>query len=241
MEIENLLSKIGLNKKESRIYTTLLESGAMTIAGISQNSGVNRPAIYKIIPNLQKQGLVTMTTHGKQKRYLAESPHKLKILVDNLKDLLYLSLPELESVYEAKGYRPIVKFFKGKEGIKQVFMDVVNCLERKATYYRYTASLDLKKIDKYIPRDFRIIRDRKELEAVIISSSDATKQKWVGPNRVIKEMPPEFDLFDYEVSMLIYSDKIAFIDFNTEMAVIIENKKIAEFQRKLFQFIYRKI
>ncbi|MEQ1561627.1 MAG: helix-turn-helix domain-containing protein [Nitrospira sp.] len=241
MEIEDLLNKLGLSKKESSVYMTLLKNGSMTVGSLSKESGINRPAIYKLLPDLQKQGLVVLTPYGKQKKYTAEPPNKLKTLIDDLKFNLLEKLPDLESIYELKDKKPDVKFFKGKDGIGQIFMDVANSLERKGTYYRYTASEDLKKIDKYIPKEFRIIRDRKELEAVIISSKSANEQKWVHPNRVIKYIPDEFDLFDQGVTMFIYAEKISIIDYSSELGIIIENKKITEFQKKLFKFIYQKL
>jgi hypothetical protein len=171
----------------------------------------------------------------------AESPNKLKNLVDDLKYNLIEKLPELELMYEMKDKKPDIKFFKEKQGIRKIFMDVVNTLNRNDTYYRYTASEDLKKIDKYIPQEFRTIRDRKNLQAVIITSKSAEEQKWVHPNRVVKSIPDEFDLFDQGVTMFIYGDKISIIDYASEIGIIIENKKIADFQRKLFKFIYQKL
>lgn len=241
MKNEELLSRIGLNKKESQIYLTLLENGGMTIAGISHKSKINRPAVYKLLPNLQKLGLVVNTPYGKQTHYVAESPKKLRALIDGLKDSFFELLPDLENTYEGMGYKPIVKFFIGKEGIGHVFMDVVNTLSRGETYYRYTAGSDIKKINKYMPAEFKKIREQKALEAVIISTQALAEAGKRNIHRVVKTMPEEFDHFNQDITIYIYGDKISFIDFNTDTAVIIENKKIAEFQRKIFQFVYRKL
>ena len=101
MEIEELLSKIGLNKNESAIYLALLNNGPMTVAGISQKSSLHRPTIYKTIPNLEKTGLITNTPYGKLKKYVAENPQKLKTLLDNLNDKLSATLPDLEVIYKS--------------------------------------------------------------------------------------------------------------------------------------------
>jgi hypothetical protein len=41
--------------------------------------------------------------------------------------------------------------------------------------------------------------------------------------------------------MTIYANKVWFIDFNTETSIIIENKQIAEFQKKLFKLLYKSL
>jgi len=41
--------------------------------------------------------------------------------------------------------------------------------------------------------------------------------------------------------MTIYGHKVAYIDFNTETSIVIENPMIAEFQRKLFKLAYNSL
>ena len=48
-----------------------------------------------------------------------------------------------------------------------------------------------------------------------------------------------FGLFYYEISELIDSQKVAFMDYQTETAIVIENPAIAEFQKKIFQMLYQ--
>jgi hypothetical protein len=45
-------------------------------------------------------------------------------------------------------------------------------------------------------------------------------------------------LFDFGITQLIYGDKIAFIDYNTDTATIIENPVIAKFQATLFKIMF---
>ena len=59
--------------------------------------------------------------------------------------------------------------------------------------------------------------------------------------REIKVVPPDFDLFEYNVSQVIYGNKVAVIDYNTETAVVIENPTVARFQGKIFELLFRKL
>ena len=65
MTKSNIFNKIGLNDKELKIYTSLIERGPLLIAQIAKQTGLHRPAIYKNLPNLISKGLVTVSFKGK--------------------------------------------------------------------------------------------------------------------------------------------------------------------------------
>ena len=44
-----------------------------------------------------------------------------------------------------------------------------------------------------------------------------------------------------EIEALAVPPKIAFVDYNTETAIIIENSTIAKFQERLFKLLYQKL
>ena len=66
---------------------------------------------------------------------------------------------------------------------------------------------------------------------------------WMQPRleRSVKFVPKNYGLFDYDITEILYGDKIAFIDYNTETGLIIENPVIAEFQKKIFKLLYDKL
>jgi len=94
---------------------------------------------------------------------------------------------------------------------------------------------------KYLSKKYRLLRDRKKLERKVITNAPNKAQKHVRLEREIKVVPPDFDLFEYNVSQVIYGDKVAVIDYNTETAVVIENETIAKFQQKIFELLFRKL
>ncbi|MDR3558263.1 MAG: hypothetical protein P4L61_01900 [Candidatus Pacebacteria bacterium] len=54
-------------------------------------------------------------------------------------------------------------------------------------------------------------------------------------------MPDDLGPFEHNVTEVIYGDKVAFIDYGSEIAMIIESKKIAEFQKHIFRMFYKKL
>lgn len=237
MKGTDLLRKIGLNKYQASIYISLIERGPMTVAGISRASGLNRPIIYKFLPALQEMDLVALVVAGRQKHYIAQSPDNLRSLVRGINLEIEQSLPELERAFAVQGKQPIVKFFYGKNGISAIFKDLVTSLGKESVYYRFTSNKDLESITQYIPRDYMEMRDRKRLDRFVINNEKAAERMVLG--REVKTIPKEVDPFDYDINQIIYGNKVAFMDFNSDTAVLIENKKIADLQKAIFKILYK--
>jgi hypothetical protein len=72
-------------------------------------------------------------------------------------------------------------------------------------------------------------------------SSKSAKEKNPRLERELVMIPENIDDFDQNISMTIYGNKVAYIDFSNESSIIIENPMIAEFQRKLFMLNYRNL
>ena len=241
MTKSNIFNKIGLNDKELKIYTSLIERGPLLIAQIAKQTGLHRPAIYKNLPNLISKGLVTVSFKGKQKFYVAEEPEKLKNLVSELTNELEDIIPELRASYHAKEKKPLVKFLEGKDAIIFVLNDLVTSLKKGDIFYRYSSVKDSQKSSEYLPHDYRKIRDQKQLQRFVITNENTMIGKKPRLDRAVKFIPNNYGLFDYDITQIIYGDKVAFLDYNTETAFIIENPIIAEFQKKIFKLLYDKL
>jgi len=69
-------------------------------------------------------------------------------------------------------------------------------------------------------------------------SDSGAKQKLPRLERELITIPPEFDDFADNVSLTLYGNKIAYIDFTTETSIIIEHKALADFHQKMFRMLY---
>lgn len=107
-------------------------------------------------------------------------------------------------------------------------------LPKGSVFYRISAENDVEKSNSYLPKDYREKRDKKQLERMVISSSKAAFPKQKRLERDILIIPKLYDAFDQDVTMTIYGDKVAYIDFSNESSIVIENPMIADFQKKLF-------
>jgi len=237
----DILQKIGLNKNESAIYVALLEFGPATISAVARKTGVHRPLIYKALPFLKDNGLISESPKGKLTQYVAEPPEKLEALFEGFKFEFGEMMPELKSLYQTAEKKPLVKYFEGRKGVSSVFEDIVTSLKRGDVFYRYSSTKNTEKSNSYLPPNYREIRDKKQLERFVITSESRGKTKKPRLERDMKFVPANYGLFDYDVTEIVYGNNIAFVDYNSETALVIENPIIAEFQKKLFKILYDRL
>ena len=239
MEYSKILQKIGLSERESCIYIDLLENEISTISDIAKRTNLHRPVIYQTLPILEEMGLISKNLKGKRTCYTAESPTKLRSIMENLTKGFESTIQDLEEMHEHKERKPTIKTLSGKKGIQFVFYDVLNTLKKWDVYYRYSARSNLEKTKSYLPDDYRALVALKEIQRCVITSETLAKTKRPRLEREIVTIPKNFDLFDDNVSKMIYANKIAIIDYNTEMVLIVENPMLARFEEKIFKFLFK--
>lgn len=244
MEHKEFLEKLGLNKGESAVYLALLEYGRLSVSELSRKTGLYRTQIYDALGGLIREALVTVSPKGKYKVYTAESPKVLEKKFLDLSNRFDEEIATLTLLHRSpEACRPIVKYVEGQKGITAINDDIVTSLKRGDIYYRYSSSRvsEHEWRHNYLSKKYRVLRDQKKLERMVITNLPNKLKKHPRLEREIKVVPPDFDLFEYNVSQIIYGNKVAVIDYNTETAVVIENATIAKFQEKIFRLLFRKL
>lgn len=237
MKYIQILSKIWLTNEQSKIYIDLLENNESNIIEISNRTKLHRPLIYKTLPYLIESGIVSKILKWKRNYYKAESPEYLKKLFENLTNRFDSILPELEDLYKTWNKNPTIQVLKWKKWVKQIFEDVVMSLKKWETYYRYSSRSNFN--DSFLPSNYRELRDKKQIQRMVITSEKLEKQKNKRLEREIVTIPTWFDLFDDNIVKIIYADKIAIIDYNSLTSFVIQNKILAKFEEKLFKIMYK--
>ncbi len=233
------LTKIGVSPQETRLYLSMLALGDTTVSEIARSAAIHRPMVYKMLPRLCEKGLVFKQASGKRERYRAEHPSRLKYLMQHVADDIEALIPELEATYRPAEIKPLVRYLEGARGIASVYDDILTTLAHGATYYRVSsAKPEVYDSGRFLPSRYLERRNHKQLERFVITTEQTKAKQKPDLNRAVKTIPAKYGLFDFNVTEIIYGGKIAFIDYKSETAVIIENERIAEFQKKVFKMTY---
>lgn len=116
-----------MTDNEAKVFLAMLELGPATVLQIATKSGINRPTTYVQIESLKKRGLVEHMTKGKKTMYATKEPSQLESMLERQakeievhKGELAKILPQLQTMYDLAGRKPVVRYFEGKDGIAQV-------------------------------------------------------------------------------------------------------------------------
>lgn len=236
-EALSVLAALGLTENQAKIYHSLLGESPATISTISQVTGLHRPAIYTALPGLIEIQLISRVIIGKREYFVSEQPSRLDHLIRDWQTRMSALIPDLTEGFRSKK-KPIVKVYSGPDGIAAIFEDVARTLDANTAFYRYSAYSKIhKKKTRYLPR---IYRERMEsLQGYVITNEDYPSHQMLGRSvKVIRSK--EFKLND-NVTLMIYGDRVAYIDYNTEQAMIIENTALASFHRQIFLLLFRQL
>ena len=248
---QDVLSRAGLDDKEAAIYETLLKNGQQGVLELSKKSPYKRGDLYNILYSLRDKGIVEQTIKDKKIQFRPRDPYRLKEYIveqeqkyreaDGLIDSV---LPGLSEMFKMTTERPVVRVIGGLEGIKELYEDTLKVGKPIEAFLEASESE---------PRVWRWLRDSyvgRRVKAgiparVIVSAGedknsadylahDATELR---ETRVVAK-----NLFPCKLEIQIYGNKVSFANYNKNdalIAVIIDNKNIADTMRGLFELAWK--
>lgn len=244
MEIIPILKQLGFSEKETKVYLALLKNGPSSVRVLAQASGINRGTTYDILKSLKESGLVTYYHKDTKQFFVSEDPSALsKTLeqrIESLKEVkqsLIHIIPELKSLFNEAGDKPVVKYYDGFSGVRVVLSDVLettaSSLEK--LYYVFSSAAIREYLYKAFP-NFTKERVKKKIKVRAIG---------LGHRGTVAELSEKKSLSTKKSSptyILIYPGKVAMISINSSkqpLALIIEDEALFITQQRLFDFIWQ--
>lgn len=230
-----LLQEIGLTGIEAKIYLTLLDIGTSLAGRIAQKSGIHRRTVYDALERLIEKGLVTYIKSNNRQHYNAVHPSRLRAILKERENLVEEVIPALEAKYALLQEQDETLFFKGKEGLKAVFEDMIKAGKEILVL---GASPDAYNILKYYFFKFDAERKRKRIRSKLIFTERARgiKELYKVPLAKIRYLP---NSFDNPMAINIYGDTVAIILWSDNpFAILIRDKAIAGSYKKHFELMW---
>ncbi len=250
MQIEVILKNFGLSEKEISVYLALIELGPSSVREISSKSKVNRGTTYDILKSLIALGIVSYYNKESKQYFIAEEPEKLLNAIDqkeeDLKEVkknIQESLPLIKTLFEKQGGKPVVKFYEGSKGVRQIFEDVLEEVSKTPDwmYYLYSSATAEHRKNVYgaMP-DFSKKRIAKKIKVKIISLGEGGKLAGLDER---KQMPAGKKNLK-ATHEIIYAGKVAHISIDSHeepVGVVIQNDAIYQTQKLIFEYNWNKL
>ena len=238
MEIKHILEQLGLKDKKADVYLAALELGSATVIEISKKAGIKRTTCYDILMDLIKMGLVSETSKGKKRLFIGEDPEKILGDLENKEKLFSGILPQLKAVYNIKGVKPKIRFYEGKEGLREVYADTLKYSGEIAAF----ASEDVvRTLGREWADDYLKKRVKKNIRVRVILPKTEYVSKIVGEDReslrTSKLIDPQKYPFSIEINIYGHK-KVALMSSREETGIIIEGDEVYKTMKLIFELLW---
>lgn len=249
MQINKILDLFNLQPLAKEIFLVALENGPTGATTLAQKVGVKRTAIYDLLENLIKAGLIVESQKNNIKIFAVQKPEIIELLIEEKqKNILTAksALTELKNTYYTKNSatKPRLQLFEGREELQHMMKDLL-------LYHDITAYVlwPVEKIIKLLGSDFYREFHKKRAERNI-----KIKVIWPHPQATAKtkydffkndiELKREIRLapknIDFSLGYTIYANTVRFISSQKEnYGFLIESPEMAEMMKQQFEIIWQ--
>lgn len=243
MHIEPLLENLGLNKSESKIYIAALELGKSLPKHLAGKADIKRPTLYKFLPEMIKQGLISETIIGKRRYLIAEPPQNyLDKKQSDIEEMQKL-LPELNLLLTVSLDKPKIIFYEGVEGIKKLYFDNLRQAQPILEFVsleKINPEIEFHSANYYIPQRIK----RKIPIKILISGTAKSKSINLKTDPYALREIKILDEIKYPIPLecYIYGDNVSFAVYRSDsepIGLIVRSKEIAATMRSVFNFIWQ--
>lgn len=251
-KIKLILDKLDLNPIEKDVFVANFQLGSAAASAIAKKAGLNRVTAYEALRRLSKKGLVRIGAKRNTRiKYfevedvqsvegaLARRKENIETAIQDLQKLA----PEFRSLRKGAPDRPVVLFYEGTEGIKNVLLDTLAQRPDIVLSFVSAEQLGTSYDEKFLERYWTKRTELKIPSWGIMPGTEQAKNFYT-PERNIRELrkikfiPP--DAYHFENNIDIYGDNIAVSSLapDNEYGIIVRSKSIASGLRSIFNLLW---
>ena len=126
--LADVLTKLGLTRRESEVYIALLSMGKATVGELLETLDIHQPQLYNVLSSLYRKGFIQVIS-GRPKLYIANNPlsliDSLQIELSGLKDEIRLFLEFIK-----KNKHDEVPPIAVTRGVTGLFSNLIELIDR---------------------------------------------------------------------------------------------------------------
>ncbi len=251
MQLESLLSLMGVTREESRVYLRLASTGPTSVGALARGVGKPRSTLYSLLRRLSEQGLVTESIKRGVVAFHAEEPDRLLQLfqerieaLEKGREELKEILPKLRRSRKHVSITPRLTLHEGKEGLKNVLRDMLLYHDLQTC-----ALWPIRQMIKVLSAEFFELHNQRRIQNRIYTRAiwpkeevvDLKRYPFLGTGarfeREIRIAPADMH---FSLGYWIYGSKVAFLASQSESyGFLVESDELAETLRAQFELIWK--
>ncbi len=249
--IEEILSSLGIDQTEAKVYFRLLENGSRAAGPLAHDLGIARATLYGILERLKETGLVTESSREAVKIFVAEPPEKVTLLLAERAErleahqkLLSGLLPQLQRADSIQLLRPTFQIYEGKTELAQAMKDMLlySNLETLA-FWPIQKMIDALPADLHRAHNTIRIRNKLSIRAIwprgtVVSLKD---YPFLGSRpELLRELRVAPEGVDASMGYWMYGTKVIFLSSRKEnIGFVIESAEMVEMLKVHFEVLWK--
>jgi sugar-specific transcriptional regulator TrmB len=239
-KIKKALQEFGLSEKDSLVYLNLLSFGETGISALEREMGVHRQIIYNSLYALELLGLVKHVIVKGRRKFSAQSPRRLQILVDR-KQQAALELIQKISDFATPTKEQEFEVFQGESSFIEYQMESLldakegETLSILGSQWNSFYSIMGTRIENYeklrISKGIKLRFIGSEIQKAVME--EATHKRPLFEYRIIKGLRNGF------VDINIWKSAISYNIFGNPVIIFhLKNQDIAKGQQEFFDSLW---
>ncbi|MBM3233376.1 hypothetical protein FJZ18_04390 [Candidatus Pacearchaeota archaeon] len=149
MDIISNLRKAGFTLNESEVYSILAELGESKTGRLCEKTGIPSSHIYEVLNSLVEKGVVSFKLYKNAKIYRINAPETLRNIflskkeeLEKTEEEINIAIQSLKKVPKNNETISDYKYFEGIKGIKSMWLELNNLMEKGDNMDAYTGSVE---------------------------------------------------------------------------------------------------
>jgi predicted transcriptional regulator len=240
-EILQSLSNLGLTDKESRVYLAILKLGEATVGDISDEAMIKRPTTYLVLDELRKKGMVLKIPYAKKTIFQAKSPDDFyKQAIENI-DQFERVLPKMRAMNpRQKSVKTL--YFEGLQGLKEALFYRINDLHGEiiSGFWAKDSGVEPKTLELLNQWGKQNQKNKNVLTGITPDHESIRKLKEIYPEEYGQITLVPTEEYSSDISIDVTKDFVRIIDPHNLKGIIIENDKVADAIKQIFEIVKKK-
>ncbi len=250
--LKKVLKNIGFSDKEAEIYLLGIKLGPQSAANIARNTKIPRPSVYDILKNLSKRGIVSQQKKSDRTLFIMISPENLINFLEREKENFIQQkereknqvleiLPALKSIELKHLKKPKVEFFEGEKGLQQAYERTLKSKNKTIRAYA-----NVKEMHKTLPNFFpqyyvRRTEKNIKINTIMPDNKESINRQKKDSQELRKSKIIHHKDFEFTPEINIFDNTVLYASWKEKMAILIESEEIADFHKKMFDLLWKKL
>jgi len=236
-EITEVLTGLGLNEKDQRVYLALLQTGETTVTPLARIVRLPATTVQSVLGRLAERGMIRVTKRKSRSAFAAEDPIVFRRLIERQVNEVTAILPFLEKLKTEPAVSPKIRVYY-RERATDIFREALKSKTR--TVYEVVSAGPLQKV---LGEKFHFTRRRVKLgvrlKSLRVEAHEIKKYNKAVDQKELREakfLPRELT---FQANILFWDNTVAFFATRDEgLSWTVESKSIREMFSQLFDLLW---